>query len=198
MAAGRRPARPASTLSGPFFTAGHSTRSADELLALLRAADVPRLVDVRRFPASRRHPQFSKEALAAALAASGIAYHHEPDLGGHREPRADSPNTAWRNPAFRGYADHMATPDFQAALARLLQAPPRTALLCAEAQPTRCHRQLIADALAARGLAVQHLLAPGRAETHVLNPRARPGPAGTLTYPAPGSRQATLFDSRPR
>lgn len=153
---------------------------------------------MRRFPASRRNPQFSREALAGTLAAAGIAYTHEPDLGGHRQPRPDSPNTAWRNPAFRGYADHMATPDFQAALARLMAAPPRTALLCAEAEPGRCHRQLIADALAARGIAVQHLLAPGRAETHVLNPRARPGPQGTLTYPAPGSRQASLFDSRPR
>jgi uncharacterized protein (DUF488 family) len=156
---------------------------------------VPLLVDVRRFPVSRRHPQFSRDALAAALDAAGIAYRHEPDLGGHREPRPDSPNTGWRNAAFRGYADHMATPAFAEALARLLAAPPRTAVMCAEGDPARCHRQLIADALVARGIAVQHLLAPGRAETHLLNPRARVGPDGTLSYPGTAGRQPSLFDS---
>jgi uncharacterized protein (DUF488 family) len=167
-------------------------------VALLRAAEVPLLVDVRRFPVSRRHPQFTRAALEAALAAAGIGYRHEPDLGGHREPRADSPNAGWRNGAFRGYADHMATEPFRLALERLWQSPPRTAVMCAEADPARCHRQLIADALVARGAAVQHLRAPGRAETHLLHPRARPGPGGTLTYPPGGRRQVSLFDSRPR
>ena len=94
------------------FTVGHSTRPQDELIAILREAGVELLVDVRRFPGSRRHPQFGREALRAGLAAAGIAYRHEPDLGGRREPRPDSPNTAWRVAGFRGYADHMASAEF--------------------------------------------------------------------------------------
>ncbi|HEX5759713.1 MAG TPA: DUF488 domain-containing protein [Thermoanaerobaculia bacterium] len=174
-------------------TAGHSTRTADELLALLAGAGVELLVDVRRFPASRRHPQFGREALAAALAAAGIEYRHEPDLGGRRAPRPDSPHTAWRVAAFRGYADHMETPEFAAALARLeaLAAARRTAVLCAEALPHRCHRRLIADALVARGHEVVHLLAPGRAEQHALHPEARVLADGRLLYAAGGS--APLF-----
>jgi uncharacterized protein (DUF488 family) len=133
------------------FTVGHSTRAQEELTAILKEAGVALLVDVRRFPGSRRHPQFGKERLRAALAAEGIGYRHEPDLGGRREPRADSPNTAWRAAAFRGYADHMASPEFQSALERLVARPDvPAAVMCAEALPANCHRQLIADALVAR------------------------------------------------
>lgn len=142
------------------------------------------LVDVRRHPASRRHPHFSREPLARGLAAAGIGYTHEPDLGGHREPRPDSPNTAWRLPAFRGYADHMRTPEFAAALARVA-ALPHAAVMCAEAQPSKCHRQLLADALTLKGLRVVHLLEPGRAQDHVLHPRARPAADG-IVYPGRG------------
>jgi uncharacterized protein (DUF488 family) len=178
----------------PLFTVGHSTRSAGELIALLREAGIERLVDVRRFPGSRRHPQFGREALTAALAAAGIEYRHAPDLGGRRTPRPDSPNTAWRVAAFRGYADHMETPEFQAALGGLLAAAAErpTAILCAEAVPWRCHRRLIADALAARGVEVVHLLAPGRREPHALHPDARMLPGGRLVYPAEGDAQGTL------
>jgi uncharacterized protein (DUF488 family) len=165
-------------------TIGHSTRPLAELVDMLREAGVRHLVDVRRFPASRRHPQFGRDALAAGLAAAGISYSHEPDLGGHREPLADSPNTAWRLPAFRGYADHMATPAFAAALARVA-ALPEAAVMCAEALPERCHRRLLADALVCRGLRVRHLVARGSVAEHSLHPRAVCR-GGTPSYPAAG------------
>lgn len=159
----------------PLFTIGHSTREIAELLALLAEHDIELLVDVRRFPGSRRHPQFSRDALAASLAAAGVEYLHEPDLGGRRQPRPDSPHVAWRVAAFRGYADHMESPQFAAALDRLLRraAGSRTVILCAEAVPWRCHRRLIADAATVRGVEVRHILAPGRAERHELDPNAR-------------------------
>lgn len=169
-----------------FFTIGHSTRTVEDLVALLREAEVPLLVDVRRFPGSRRNPQFGREALAAALEAAGIAYRHEPDLGGRRRPRPSSPNGAWRNEAFRGYADHMASPEFAAAIDRLLRSPGGSAILCAEAVPWRCHRQLISDALVARGAEVRHILGPGRHDLHALHPDARVGPGGSVTYPPRG------------
>jgi len=172
------------------YTVGHSTRPQQELIAILKAAGVELLVDVRRFPGSRRHPQFGKEALRAGLAREGIAYRHEPDLGGRRDPRPDSPNTAWRVAAFRGYADHMASPEFRRALDRLVAEPHvPTAVMCAEAQPSQCHRQLIADALVARGLEVVHLLAPGQRQVHVLSPAAVLRRDGTVAYASsrPGS-----------
>ncbi len=176
-------------------TVGHSIRGREEFIDILRAAGVPLLVDVRRYPRSRRHPHFSREALSGALAEAGIAYRHEEDLGGHREPLPGSPNTAWKEDAFRGYADHMATPAFQAALERVLAAPPGTAVMCAEADPLHCHRRLLADALVARGARVVHLLGAGRSSDHVLHPRARVAPDGRVTYPAPPPRQGDLFES---
>jgi uncharacterized protein (DUF488 family) len=171
------------------FTIGHSTRGIDELLGLLGEHGIETLIDVRRFPASRRHPQFSREALAASLAAAGIAYVHEPDLGGRRQPQPDSPHTAWRIAAFRGYADYMGSEPFAAALGRLLgsAARSRTVMMCAEAVPWRCHRRLIADAATAAGAEVLHILGPGRAERHQLDANARvvvaPDPAGVrLVY----------------
>lgn len=165
-------------------TVGHSTRGIADLVSLVREADVRTLVDVRRQPFSSRHPQFSRDALARSLTDAGITYLHEVDLGGHREPRADSPNTAWRNHAFRGYADHMATPAFQEALARVAVFE-HAAVMCAEADPTDCHRQLLADALVARGLAVRHLMAPGHAEDHRLHARAVER-GGVIVYPVAG------------
>jgi uncharacterized protein (DUF488 family) len=165
------------------FTVGHSTRPQEELIALLKEAGVALLVDVRRFPGSRRHPQFGKEALRAALAREAIGYRHEPDLGGRRDPRPGSPNTAWRVAAFRGYADHMASPEFRSALERLVAEPSApAAVMCAEALPWKCHRQLIADALVARGVEVVHLLAPGQRQVHVLNPAAVLHGDGTVVY----------------
>lgn len=167
------------------YTIGHSTRPLDEFLALLRVHGVEHVVDVRRYPGSRRYPQFGREALATALANAGVGYEHAPDLGGRRVARADSVNTAWRSASFRGYADYMGTQPFQTALARLLdvaRARP-TAVLCAEAVPWRCHRQLIADALVARGEPVSHILSDARLEPHRLSPHARVLAGGGVQYP---------------
>jgi uncharacterized protein (DUF488 family) len=168
-------------------TIGHSTRELPEFLDLLRAHGIGRLVDVRRYPASRRHPHFAKEALVSALRAERVDYRHEPDLGGRRTGRRDSPHTAWRSAGFRAYADHMDTPEFVAALGRLVElgreAP--TAILCAEAVPWRCHRQLIADALVARGIEVRHILGPGPAEPHALHSAVEVRPDGRLVYAGP-------------
>ena len=180
------------------LTVGHSTRPADEFVALLRAHGVTVLVDVRRFPASRRHPHFNGPVLEKSLAAMGVRYVHEADLGGHRDPRPDSPNVGWRIAAFRGYADHMDTPVLQAALQRVidLAAAGRPVVLCAEADPTRCHRQLLADALVARGLEVHHVLGPSPPVPHVLTAMAEITPERQLRYPAPvraARRQGRLF-----
>jgi len=181
----------------PVFTIGHSTRAIGELLALLAEHGIEVLMDVRRFPGSRRHPQFSRDALAAALAAAGVEYVHEPRLGGRRAARADSPHTAWRVEAFRGYADHMETAEFNAALEDLirLSAGRSVVILCAEAVPWRCHRRLISDALVARGIDVRHILAPGRADLHELDPNARLLEGGRrLVYSGPAGSQRLLFE----
>jgi uncharacterized protein (DUF488 family) len=184
----------------PVFTVGHSTRPIEALLALLAEHGVRTLVDVRRFPGSRRHPQYSRDALAASLAAAGIQYVHEPGLGGRRAARPDSPHTAWRVEAFRGYADYMDTPEFQAALERLIRRAEEetVAILCAEAVPWRCHRRLISDALVARGVQVMHILSPGRADPHELDANARVLPGGGLLYAGPESPQPSLFEDVPK
>lgn len=181
------------------YTIGHSTRTIEQLVALLEENGVELVVDVRRFPGSRRHPQFGGEALAASLAGAGIGYAHAEALGGRRASdaaqAARSPNTAWRHAAFRAYADYMATPPFQHALERLMElAAERTAaILCAEAVPWRCHRRLITDALLARGVPVADITGPGRASPAVLSPHAVVLPDGGLVYPAPGGVQQDLF-----
>ncbi len=151
---------------------------------MLSGAAVERLVDVRTVPRSRRHPQFERVALAKSLGAVGIGYEHEGALGGFRRPRPDSPNGGWELEAFRGYADHMASPEFREALERLMAGAERpTSLMCAEAQWWRCHRRLIADALVVRGWRVLHLgLGPEPIE-HELTPFAVVGPDHSLTYP---------------
>jgi uncharacterized protein (DUF488 family) len=167
------------------LTIGHSTRSLEALLALLQARDVTLLADIRTVPRSRRNPQFNRETLPDALAAVGIGYQHLPELGGLRRPRPDSPNGAWRNAAFRGYADYLATEAFQRALERLLALAEqeRLAVMCAEAVPWRCHRSLLADALLARGFSVAHIIGPGPAQPHRLTPFARLDGA-RVSYPA--------------
>jgi uncharacterized protein (DUF488 family) len=139
---------------------------------------------VRRAPRSRRHPHVDAAALARDLPAAGIAYRHMPGLGGFRRPRPDSRNTGWRHPSFRGYADYMATDEFSGHLRALLDdaRTARTAIMCAEAVPWRCHRSLIADALLARGVEVRHILGVDRAEPHVLTAGARVE-GECLTYP---------------
>jgi uncharacterized protein (DUF488 family) len=161
------------------YSVGHSTRSLDELLALLGGHGIGVLADVRTAPGSRRLPQFGRASLASELAPRGVAYAHLPELGGFRRPRPDSRNTAWRNGSFRGYADYMESHEFQVGLERLqgLQQGPegarQVAMMCAEAVPWRCHRSLIADALLVRGVTVQHILGAGRTQPHALTPFAR-------------------------
>jgi len=152
---GRHPAR--------VYTIGHSTRALDDFIALLDREGIRRLVDVRSYPASRRHPHFNRDELAAALQRRGIAYEHAPALGGLRKPRRDSKNTAWRNDGFRGYADHMESAEFRDAIDRLEHAAASepTTVMCAEAVPWRCHRSLLSDALVARGNEVVHILDSG-------------------------------------
>lgn len=180
------------------YTVGHSSRTLEELVALLRAHGIRRLVDVRRFPGSRRHPQFGREALAQALTAAGITYEHAEALGGRRRAAPDSPNDAWRNASFRGYADHMGSSEFRRALDDLLRAAVHedVAAMCAEAVPWRCHRNLIADAAVARGIAVAHILTAERADPHRLSAHARVQPDGSLVYPAGGAAQPDLFGRR--
>jgi uncharacterized protein (DUF488 family) len=170
----------------PIFTVGHSNRSLDALLGLLHEGEVELLADVRTRPGSQRLPHFSRPALEALLPGRGVGYVHLPELGGFRRPRPDSPNDGWQNRAFRGYADYMATPEWEAGLERLigLAGERRTAVMCAEAVPWRCHRNLIADALVVRGLAVTHLLGPGQTQPHRLTPFAQIID-GRITYPAP-------------
>jgi uncharacterized protein (DUF488 family) len=157
------------------FTVGHSTRSIEELLALLAEHSIELLVDVRRYPGSRRHPQFAREALAGAVTAAGIEYRWVEALGGRRSRRKGSPHTAWKVAGFAGYADHMDTPEFQAAAADLLAAAATraTCVLCAEARPEQCHRRLIADHATAQGEPVTHILAPRRSALHRLPDFAR-------------------------
>ena len=142
------------------WTIGHSMRSAEEFIALLGGNGIQALADVRRFPGSRKYPHFNVEPLAHALQDAGIEYVPFPELGGRRKPLPDSPNTAWRNDAFRGYADYMRTPEFAAGMERLaaLASTKRTAIMCSEAVWWRCHRGLIADWLKVRGVRVLHIV----------------------------------------
>jgi 3-methyladenine DNA glycosylase/8-oxoguanine DNA glycosylase len=166
------------------YTVGHSTRSLDELLALLRSFGVSVLADIRTVPRSRHNPQFNADVLGAELPARGMRYAPIAQLGGLRRARKDSSNTGWRNASFRGFADYMQTPEFEAGLERLhaLAAEGSVALMCAEAVPWRCHRSLVADALTARGARVEHISAPSRATPHRMTEFAKVE-AGQVTYP---------------
>ena len=169
----------------PVWTIGHGARSLPEFLDLLAAHAIGRVADVRRVPRSRRHPHFGSEHLAHALARAGFDYRHLPDLGGMREPDGSATNAGLGERMFRGYADHMQTPAFDAAIEALLalaQERP-TAILCAESAPEHCHRSMIADALLARGVTVHHIVGPGAPVDHT--PTSRAWIAGhRVTYPA--------------
>ena len=170
--------------AGTLWTIGHSTRPWPDFLALLQEAGIACLVDVRRFAGSRRNPQYSPVAMGEALPEAGIEYLPMPEFGGRRTPQPDSPNGAWRVAAFRGYADNMASAEFELARERLMRRAEaeRCAVMCAEAVWWRCHRRLIADDFTARGWRVLHLMTSGRAEPHPLNPAARMID-GVLRYP---------------
>lgn len=170
---------------GTIWTIGHSTRGLGEFLGLLAASSIGLVADVRRFPGSKRFPNFNAEALANSLESAGIAYRHFGDLGGRRNARAPgSPNTAWRVDAFNAYADFMATLAFASALDDLIShaSEARTALMCSEAVPWRCHRRLIADALIVRGWTVTNIMGAGKVTPHTLTEFARVEGL-TLTYP---------------
>jgi len=166
------------------WTIGHSNRELVELLDLLELSRIEVVADVRRFPASRRQPRFGGDALEGALATRGIGYHWIPRLGGRRSPRPDSVNTGWRHPAFRGYADYMATPEFAHGVQELTTTASdrRTVMMCSEAVWWRCHRRLISDLLVTRGWDVWHILGPRPPEPHRLGAPARVV-NGMLTYP---------------
>jgi uncharacterized protein (DUF488 family) len=173
---------------------GHSTRPIDAFLALLTSCEVATVADVRTIPRSRANPQFEGAALARALAGAGVGYVHLPALGGLRHARKGSvENAAWRNASFRGYADHMQTPEFEEGLCQLraLARAGPVAIMCAEAVPWRCHRSLLADALLARGVVVEHVAGRGRTRPHRLTPFARLD-GRRVTYPpsAPGAGDA--------
>ena len=157
------------------WTVGHSTRSAEEFREILKAHGIKVLVDVRMFPGSRRYPQFNRATLSESLTELGIEYKHEPQLGGRRAPRADSHNTAWKNPQFRAYADHMESDEFRNAIKELLQlaSSARTAVMCAEAVWWRCHRSLISDYLKAAGHTVIHIMDEKKTEAHPFTSAAR-------------------------
>lgn len=163
-------------------TVGHSTRSLDELTSLLETGTVGHLVDVRRWPSSKHNPQFNQPTIAGALAAAGIAYTHEARLGGYRDaPAEDSENTGWRSDGLQAYADHLASKEGQAVLGELVglveemadDGRGRVALMCAEADPERCHRRLISDALVARRFRVIHLIDEDEQREHELPGFAR-------------------------
>jgi uncharacterized protein (DUF488 family) len=167
------------------YTIGHSTRSLEVFVALLRAHGVVQLADVRTIPKSRRHPHFAQDALSASLPAAGIAYRHFPGLGGLRKPSPDSGNGGWRHAGFRGYADYMQTAAFEVALEQLIEWSREnpTAVMCAEAVWWQCHRQLIADALIARRVEVRHIMGDKAAPAHTLTAFARVDGL-RVTYPS--------------
>jgi uncharacterized protein (DUF488 family) len=173
------------------WSLGHSSRPLAELLALLEQHRIQRVVDIRRYPASRRHPHFSRESLMTQLPRSGVQYVHLVDLGGHREARPDSPHTALAG-AFRGYADHMRSAAFGAALRHLeaLARERRTALMCAESRWMHCHRRLLCDRLSSDGVRVLHV-GGGPQEEHRTSPEVRLVD-GHLLYR--GTQQLGLFD----
>ncbi len=145
------------------FTIGHSTHPIADFLGLLVRSRIARLVDIRAFPGSRRHPHSNREALAGELPAAGIEYLHRPSLGGRRRLPPNPSPSAWRNDSFHAYAEYMRTAEFRAALEELIElgATKRTAIMCSEAVPWRCHRTLVSDALTARGVQVEHILDAG-------------------------------------
>jgi DNA-3-methyladenine glycosylase II len=180
------------------YTIGHSTRTLDELIKLLRAVDVRVLADIRTMPRSRHNPQFNGATLRAGLRRRGLLYAPVAALGGLRRAGKDSSNTGWRNASFRGYADYMLTEDFERGLSQLreLTAKGTVALMCAEAVPWRCHRSLVADVLTARGAHVEHIIGASHPSVHRLTPFAKVS-RGRVTYPGEHLSGAQLIVRAP-
>lgn len=165
-----------------FFTIGHSTRLFDSFIGILVDAGVSAIADVRRFPASRRHPDYNAERLAQLLAGRGIRYRHIPELGGRRRAEEPSPHRALRNDSFRAYATHMSSAEFAAGIAALHALGDGAAILCAEAVPWRCHRNMISDYLVTHGALVTHLIDQTQRRPHTLSELVRIDSAGLLVY----------------
>ncbi len=167
------------------FTIGHSTRPTAEFIQILKAFNIEKVVDVRTIPKSGHNPQFNGDELNESLKAEHIGYLHMKELGGLRHPKRDSPNTAWKNASFRGFADYMQTGEFEEGLAKLLLVAEKekTAIMCAEALPWRCHRSLIGDALLVRGVEVRHIMGAGPDREHAMTPWAKVK-GKKITYPA--------------
>lgn len=183
------PANPVAFGAPIVLTIGHSTRTLEEFISLLRAHGASRVVDVRTVPRSLHNPQFNGGSLAGSLKKAGLGYVHMPGLGGLRHAKRDSLNPGWRNASFRGYADFMQTPEFNQSLDVLVQLAnqEQIVLMCAEAVPWRCHRSLIADALLVRGIRSEDIMSPNRRRVHTLTPFAKV--RGTMiTYPTEAAR----------
>jgi uncharacterized protein (DUF488 family) len=165
------------------WTIGHSTRSPEEFLSILKSFNIEVLIDIRTFPGSRRYPHFNKESLSESLAQNGIHYLHFIELGGRRKPLPDSVNTAWRHPSFRGYADHMQTPEFLKAISELqdIASSKRVAYMCSESMWWKCHRALVSDYLKAKGWNVQHIMDVNKSSEHPYTSPAR-AVQGNLFY----------------
>jgi uncharacterized protein (DUF488 family) len=166
------------------YTIGHSARPIEEFIGLLTENGIGCLLDIRTVPRSRHNPQFNRDSLPDSLAAAGISYQHLAGLGGLRRAAPDSPNGAWRNASFRGYADYMQTDAFAGQVEEVMKLAreQRCALMCAEAVPWRCHRSLVADALLVRGVPVAHIMGPHKLKPHTLTPFAHVENA-CITYP---------------
>lgn len=173
-------------------TIGHSTHSSEKFINLLRASHISMLVDIRRFPASRRYPHFNRDVLAKDLQKHDIEYIHMEMLGGRRQPRPGSVNTGWRNTSFRGYADYMETAGFQQAVSALEEHGKKksVAIMCSEAVWWSCHRSLVADYLKWKGWKVLHIMGEGKTQEHPYTSPARPTPS-RLSYAADGELPLT-------
>ena len=189
--AAKEPAAKKASARMVVFTVGHSTRAIEDFLGLLRAHSVRLLVDVRTVPRSRHNPQFNQERLRGALKGARISYRHMKGLGGLRHARKDSPNGAWRNASFRGFADYMQTEEFAENLERLIELAGKrqTAIMCAEAVPFRCHRSLIGDALLVRRIGVEELSSLSSTRPHKITPWARVR-AKRVSYPLEKAKPA--------
>jgi uncharacterized protein (DUF488 family) len=164
-----------SSLHKSIWTIGHSTHSASEFVTMLESFHIQLLADIRRFPGSKRYPHFNKEELEKTLSKQAIAYKHLEDLGGRRKANADSKNTAWRHPAFRGYADYMESNEFKKAIVELeeMALKQRTAIMCSEAVWWSCHRSLVSDYLKVKGWKVIHIMGTGKSTEHPFTSAAR-------------------------
>jgi uncharacterized protein (DUF488 family) len=181
------------------MTIGHSTRTLEEFIHLLKTHGATCIVDVRTVPRSRHNPQFNKASLPGSLKKAGLGYVHLPGLGGLRHAKRDSLNVGWRNASFRGYADYMQTPEFAQSLEELIRLAnqDRIVLMCAEAVPWRCHRSLIADALLVRGIRAEDIMGATRRQVHALTPFAKVR-GTTITYPTAASRSTSKKPSAKR